>query len=143
MTTREYEPSPWEPIADHVQRYLDTDGADGAEWEGAQVVILTTTGRRSGKLRRTPLIRVRHGDSYLVVASMGGAPEHPRWYLNLVEHPEVTIQDRAEVHELRARTASPEEKAELWSVAVAQWPDYESYQSSTDRDIPLVICEPR
>lgn len=103
MTTAEYEPSPWEPIAEHVQRYLDTGGEDGAEWEGAQTIILTTTGRKTGKLRRTPLIRV-HDDAsgdYLVIASLGGAPSHPVWYLNLQANPDVTIQDRAEVHELR------------------------------------------
>ena len=99
--------------------------------------------RKSGKLRRTPLIRVKDGDRYLVVASMGGAPQHPNWYLNLLDDPDVTIQDRAEVHELRARTASPEERAELWPVATAQWPDYDNYQAKTDREIPLVICEPR
>jgi deazaflavin-dependent oxidoreductase (nitroreductase family) len=143
MAEPSYAPSPWEPIADHVERYLATDGRDGAEWEGAEVIILTTVGRRSGKLRRTPLIRVRDGDRYLVVASMGGAPEHPRWYLNLTANPEVTIQDRDEVREMVARTASPEEKAELWPVAVAAWPDYDAYQASTERDIPLVICEPR
>lgn len=143
MTEPEYEPSPWEPIADHVERYLATDGEDGAEWEGAEVILLGTIGRRTGKLRRTPLIRVKDGDDYLVVASMGGAPTHPQWYLNLVDHPEVTVQDRAEVHELRARTATPEEKAEQWPVAVAQWPDYANYQAGTERDIPLVICEPR
>jgi deazaflavin-dependent oxidoreductase (nitroreductase family) len=139
----DYAPSPWDPVADHVQRYLDTDGDDGAEWEGAQVVILSTTGRTSGRLRRTPLIRITDGGNYLLVASMGGAPEHPKWYLNLVDHPEATIQDRAEVHEVRARTASPEEKARLWPLAVAQWPDYDAYQASTDRDIPVVVCEPR
>jgi deazaflavin-dependent oxidoreductase (nitroreductase family) len=137
----EYEPSPWEPIAEHVERYLATDGADGFEWNGAECIILTTRGRRSGKLRRTPLIRVADGDRYLVVASMGGAPQHPQWYLNLTADPHVTIQDRADVHELVARTASPEEKAALWPTAVAAWPDYENYQASTDRDIPLVICE--
>lgn len=139
----DYVPSPWDPVADHVQRYLDTDGEDGAEWEGAQVVILSTTGRMSGRLRRTPLIRITDGDNYLLVASMGGAPEHPKWYLNLVDHPEATIQDRAEVHEVRARTASSEEKARLWPLAVARWPDYDAYQASTDRDIPVVVCEPR
>ena len=139
----EYEPSPWEPIAEHVERYLATDGAEGAEWEGAPAIILTTTGAKSGKLRRTPLIRVVDGDNYLVVASMGGAPTSPNWYFNLVANPEVTIQDRAEVHELRARVASPEEKARLWSVATAVWPAYDDYQAGTERDIPLVICEPR
>ena len=79
-----YEPSPWQPIADHVDRYLATDGVDGFEWEGAQCVILTTVGRKTGSLRRTPLIRIRDGQRYLLVASMGGAPRHPNWYLNLV-----------------------------------------------------------
>lgn len=139
----DYQPSPWEPIADHVARYLATGGADGFEWEGAHVVILETTGARSGAVRRTPLIRVVDGDRYLVVASMGGAPEHPNWYRNLVAHPDVRIYDRDQVHDMRARTASAAEKASLWPVAVAQWPAYDEYQSSTERDIPLVICEPR
>ena len=141
MSPAGYEPSPWKPIADHVARYLATDGADGFEWEGAQCVILTTVGRRSGSLRRAPLIRVRDGERYLMVASMGGAPRHPEWYLNLVANPEVTIQDRADVHHLTARTASPAEKTELWPLAVSQWPDYDDYQARTDRDLPLVICE--
>ena len=143
MIDTEYEPSPWEPIAGHVERYLATNGEDGAIWENAPVIILTTTGRRSGKLRRTPLIRVKDGDDYLVVASMGGAPTHPVWYLNLVANPAVTIQDRAEVHELRARVADDEEKARRWSAATAVWPAYDDYQASTERNIPLVICEPR
>ncbi len=139
----DYEPSPWEPIADHVARYEATDGADGFEWEGAECIILTTTGAKSGQLRKTPLIRVRDGDDYLVVASMGGAPTHPNWYHNLVANPDIVIQDRAEIHELRARTASADEKLARWPAAVAAWPDYAKYQASTDRDIPLVICEPR
>ncbi len=110
---------------------------------GGPVIILTTTGAKSKKLRRTPLIRVKDGDNYLVIASMGGAPDHPHWYHNVVANPEVTVQDLGEVHELRARTATPEEKAALWPVANAVWPDYDKYQESTDRDIPLVICEPR
>ena len=143
MTDAVYEPSPWEPVADHVERYLATDGADGFEFNGAQCIILTTTGRKSGSLRRTPLIRVHDGRGYLVVASMGGAPSHQSWYLNLVADPNVTIQDRGEVHEMVARTADPDEKAELWPRAVAQWPDYEAYQKRTERDIPVVVCEPR
>jgi deazaflavin-dependent oxidoreductase (nitroreductase family) len=109
----------------------------------APCIILTTVGARSGKLRRTPLIRVRHGDNYLVVASMGGAPDHPQWFHNLVANPDVVINDLADVHHLRARVASPDEKAALWSEAAAVWPDYDAYQAGTDRDIPLVICEPR
>ena len=138
----DYEPSPWEPIADHVERYMDSDGADGAEWEGTQVILLGTIGRKTGKLRRTPLIRVADGDDYLVVASMGGADVHPNWYLNLVDNPEVTIQDHAVVHKMIARTASTEEKAARWAAAVKMWPDYESYEAATERDIPLVICSP-
>ena len=138
-----YEPSPWGLIAGHVDRYLATDGVDGFEWEGAQCVILTTVGRRTGSLRRTPLIRIRDGERYLLVASMGGAPRHPSWYLNLVANPKATIQDRGERHEMLARTATPGEKAELWPIAVSQWPDYDDYQARTDRDLPLVICEQR
>jgi len=138
-----YEPSPWEPIADHVSRYLETDGEDGGVWEGAPCIILSTTGAKTGKTRRTPLIRVADGEDYLVIASMGGAPDHPSWYHNMVANPEVTIQDMAEVHQLTARVASPEEKAERWPAATAVWPDYDAYQAATERDIPLMICEPR
>jgi deazaflavin-dependent oxidoreductase (nitroreductase family) len=143
MSDDNYEPSPNEFIAGHVEQYLNTNGEQGYEMNGAGVIVLTTTGRRTGKVRRTPLIRVPHEDGYLVVASLGGAPEHPVWYLNLLAEPDITIQDRAEVHELRARTATPAEKAALWPIAVEQWPDYANYQASTDRDIPVVICKPR
>jgi len=139
----EYEPSPWEPIADHVERYIATNGEDGFIWEGGEVIILTTTGAKSGKERRTPLIRVTDGERYFVVASMGGAPQNPQWFHNMVANPEVTIQDRADVMQLTARVASPEEKAKFWPIAVAAWPDYDKYQESTERDIPLMICESR
>jgi deazaflavin-dependent oxidoreductase (nitroreductase family) len=139
----EYEPSPWEPIADHVERYIATNGEDGFIWEGGEVIILTTTGAKSGKERRTPLIRVADGERYFVVASMGGAPQNPQWFHNMVANPEVTIQDRADVMQLTARVASPEEKAKFWPIAVAAWPDYDKYQESTERDIPLMICESR
>ena len=143
MSEPEYAPSPWEFVANHVERYLASDGEDGYEMEGAPCVILTTIGRRTGKVRRTPLIRVHDGDNYLVLASLGGAPQHPVWYLNLLADPEVTLQDRGVVHELVAHTASPEEKAGLWPVAVAAWPSYDDYQAKTERDIPLVVLEPR
>lgn len=137
----QYRPSSWKLVADHVDRYLATGGADGFEWEGTECIILTTVGRRTGCLRRTPLIRIVDGERYLLVASMGGAPSHPGWYLNLVADPSVTIQDRDRVHELTARTATAAEKAELWPLAAARWPDYDDYQTRTDRDIPLVICQ--
>ena len=139
----EYEPSPWEPIADHVERYIATNGEDGFMWEGGEIIILTTTGAKSGKERRTPLIRVTDGERYFVVASMGGAPQNPQWFHNMVANPEVTIQDRADVHQMAARVASPEEKAKYWPIAIAAWPDYDKYQQSTERDIPLMICEER
>jgi deazaflavin-dependent oxidoreductase (nitroreductase family) len=137
----EYAPSPWEPIADHVDRYIATNGEDGFTWEGGEIIILTTTGAKSGKERRTPLIRVTDGERYFVVASMGGAPQNPQWFHNIVANPDVTIRDRADVHELRARVADADEKARYWPLAVAAWPDYDKYDAATDRDIPLVICE--
>ncbi len=137
----EYIPSTYDIAADHVERYLATDGADGYEFHGATCVILTTKGRRTGAIRRSPIVRVCDGGRYLAVASMGGAPKHPMWYLNLLANPEVTIQDKGEVHNLVARTATDVEKEELWPIAVAEWPDYENYQKRTERDIPLVICE--
>ena len=141
VEARQYRPSSWKLIADHVDRYLATGGADGFEWEGAECIILTTVGRRTGCLRRTPLIRIVVGVRYLLVASMGGAPRHPAWYLNLSANPAVTIQDRDQVREMTARTATAAEKAELWPLAVARWPDYGDYQARTDRDIPMVICQ--
>ena len=138
----EYEPSPWPPVADQVARYEATGGAEGGDLEGRPCVILTTRGRKSGKLRKSPLMRVEHGGTYVVVASMGGAPDHPVWYLNLLADPEVTLQDGAEVFDLRARTATAEEKAAWWPHCTAVWPAYDDYQAATDRDIPVVILEP-
>jgi deazaflavin-dependent oxidoreductase (nitroreductase family) len=138
----EYEPSPWEPIATQVEKYLATGGEEGGEMEGAPCVILETVGRRSGKLRRTPLIRVHDGD-YLVVASMGGADQHPQWYPNLAADPAVAVYDGPERRLVQARTADPEEKARRWPAATAVWPPYDDYQASTERDIPLVVLERR
>jgi deazaflavin-dependent oxidoreductase (nitroreductase family) len=139
----EYEPSPWGMVADQVRRYEESGGTEGTLMEGTPCVILTTRGRRTGKLRKTPLIRVEHEGTYAVVASMGGAPDHPVWYLNLLDHPDVTLQDGPTVLDLRARVAGPEEKAEWWPRATAVWPPYDQYQASTERDIPLVVLEPR
>ncbi len=126
---------------EHVRRYLETDGAEGHEWQGTTVLILTTTGRRSGEERSTPLIYGKHGEDHLVVASKGGAEDHPAWYLNLREHPEVTVQVRGDRFKARARTANPEEKPELWAIMTGQWPAYDKYQQKTDRDIPVVVLE--
>jgi F420H(2)-dependent quinone reductase len=138
----EYEPSPWPPVAEQVERYESSGGTEGTELEGAPCVILWTRGRHSGKIRKTPLMRVRDGDRYAVIASLGGAPDHPVWYLNLVADSRVTLQDGPEVRDYVARTASPEEKAEWWPKATAVWPDYDKYQESTSRDIPVVILDP-
>jgi deazaflavin-dependent oxidoreductase (nitroreductase family) len=126
---------------EHVDRYLATDGVEGHDWNGTQALILWTTGRRSGEQRTTPLIYGRHGNDYLLVASKGGSPENPDWYLNLEANPDVEIQVKGDRMRARARTATAEEKPELWSIMTKEWPDYDNYQTKTDRRIPVVILE--
>ena len=126
---------------EHVERYRETDGEEGHDWNGTSVLILTTKGRRSGEPRSTPLIYGAHGDEYVVVASKGGAPEHPAWYLNLAADPEVELQVRGDRFKARARTATAEEKPELWSTMTASWPAYDEYQTKTEREIPVVVLE--
>ncbi|HEY2596682.1 MAG TPA: nitroreductase family deazaflavin-dependent oxidoreductase [Chloroflexota bacterium] len=127
---------------DHVDRYVATDGAEGHDWRnGVPVLILTTTGRRTGRQRSTPLIYGRDGDAYLVVASQGGAPTHPAWYRNLQDNPEVAVQVRADRFAARARTAHADEKARLWKTMTTVWPAYDDYQAKTDRPIPVVVLE--
>ena len=138
----EYEPSPWEPIATQVEQYESTGGREGGELEGAPCVILTTRGRRTGKLRKTPLMRVERDGRYAVVASMGGAPDHPVWYHNLVADPLVTLQDGEQVRDYHAKVVEGAEKADWWKVATSVWPSYDDYQAATDRQIPLVVLEP-
>jgi deazaflavin-dependent oxidoreductase (nitroreductase family) len=127
---------------EHVDRYVETDGEEGHEWEGTQTLLLTTTGRRSGEPRIQPLIYGKSGDNYLVVASKGGAPQHPAWYLNLEANPEVEVQVKGEKFRAHARTATPDEKPRLWPIMTREWPSYDEYQQKTDRDIPIVILEP-
>jgi deazaflavin-dependent oxidoreductase (nitroreductase family) len=126
---------------EHVKRYQETNGAEGHDWQGATVLILTTTGRRSGEPRSTPLIYGRDGDHYVVVASKGGADEQPGWYLNLVAQPEVQVQVLGDRFPARGRTATAGEKPRLWRAAVERWPAYADYQRNTDRDIPVVVLE--
>jgi deazaflavin-dependent oxidoreductase (nitroreductase family) len=126
---------------EHVRRYLRTDGAEGHDWQGTTVLILTTTGRRSGEPRSTPLIYGKRAEDHVVVASKGGAEEHPAWYLNLSEAPEVTVQVREDRFKARARTATAEEKPELWTMMAERWPAYDEYQLKTHRDIPVVVLE--
>ncbi|GAA4191584.1 nitroreductase family deazaflavin-dependent oxidoreductase [Streptosporangium oxazolinicum] len=127
---------------EHVARYRATDGAEGHEWQGTTALLLTTTGRRSGEPRTTPLIYQRHGDDLLVVASKGGSDEPPLWYLNLQENPEVEVQVLGDRFRARARTATPEEKPELWSIMTAAWPAYDEYTQKTSREIPVIVLEP-
>ena len=139
----EYEPSPWEPIADQVADYERTDGVEGGDFMGGPCIILTSKGAKSGKLRRTPLIRVTDGTSYVVIGSMGGAPDHPQWVYNLRAESDARLQDRANVQDYAAREVDGDEKAKWWALATSVWPDYDVYQQSTERVIPLFVLEPR
>jgi deazaflavin-dependent oxidoreductase (nitroreductase family) len=127
---------------EHVERYRETGGEVGHIWKrGAKVLLLTTTGRKTGKPTTTPLIYAQAGDALVVVASKGGSPENPGWYRNLVKQPTVEVQMKDEIFTCRARTAEGEEREGLWRLAAEQWPDYDAYQTRTDREIPVVVLE--
>jgi deazaflavin-dependent oxidoreductase (nitroreductase family) len=130
-------PSGW--VAQHIRDYVETDGQKGHMWRGTPTLLLTTIGRKSGKRRRTALIYGQDGNNYVVVASRGGNPNHPAWYLNLVENPEVEVQVGADKFSALAHTAIGEEKARLWDLMVSIYPSYDNYQAKTDRDIPVVV----
>jgi deazaflavin-dependent oxidoreductase (nitroreductase family) len=127
---------------EHVQRYRETGGAEGHDWNNTTVLLLTTKGRRTGQPYTTPLIYQRHGDDFVVVASKGGDPEDPQWYKNLLADPEVEVQVMGDRFRARARTAADAEKPEVWGLMAATWPAYDEYQTKTDRPIPVVILEP-
>jgi proline iminopeptidase len=127
---------------EHVRRYRETGGAVGHIWrEGSTILLLTTTGRKTGERRTIPLIYAEDGDRYVIVASKGGAPEHPGWYQNLEKTPEVELQVKDEVFRARARTVTGEERARLWRKANEVWPHYDEYASWTKREIPVVVLE--
>jgi proline iminopeptidase len=127
---------------EHVRRYRETGGEVGHKWKkGSKILLLTTKGRKTGEPRTTPLIYENADDKYVIVASKGGAPEHPGWYRNLSKNPEVELQVKDEVFPARARTAEGEEREQLWKLAAQQWPDYDAYQTRTDREIPVVVLE--
>jgi deazaflavin-dependent oxidoreductase (nitroreductase family) len=126
---------------EHVDRYRATDGEEGHDWQTTQTLLLTTKGNKSGELRTTPLIYAKQGDVYTVVASKGGADTPPAWYLNLSADPEVEVQVKGDRFKARARTANAEEKPGFWQTMVSEWPDYDSYQQQTDREIPVVVLE--
>jgi deazaflavin-dependent oxidoreductase (nitroreductase family) len=127
---------------EHVDRYLATDGEEGHEWQGTTCLLLTTTGRKSGEQRTTPLIYQRSGNDYLVVASKGGAPSPPDWFFNLDANPDVTVQVLADRFPARARVARAEEKPQMWQIMTKAWPAYDDYQAKTEREIPVVVLEP-
>jgi deazaflavin-dependent oxidoreductase (nitroreductase family) len=127
---------------EHVRRYEETNGEVGHDWEqGAPILILTTKGRKTGEDRKFALIYQERKGDYVIVASKGGAPAHPGWYLNLQASPEVQVQVKADKFTARARTAEDAERAELWPKMAAVWPDYDEYQKKTDREIPVVVLE--
>jgi deazaflavin-dependent oxidoreductase (nitroreductase family) len=127
---------------EHVRKYQETGGEVGYLWNGAPTLLLTTTGRKSGLSRTTPLIFGRHGEDYLVVASQGGAPTHPGWYHNIVATPAVTQQVGPNVFEATAQVATPDERPLLWSIVNEGWPNYDVYQTRTERVIPVVVLTP-
>jgi len=128
---------------EHVRVYRETGGERGYHWRGTTILLLTTTGRVSGEPRVAPLIFRPDGDRSVVVASKGGAPEHPGWYLNLEAHPEAEVQVKAEVIPVRMTVAEGAERERLWGLMTEVWPDYDAYQTRTERQIPVVVLEPR
>lgn len=128
---------------EHVRRYEETDGEVGYLWNGATILVLTTTGRKSGEPRKFALIYDSRGDDLVVVASKGGAPDHPGWYENLRAHPDASVQVRGERFAVRARTAEGAERDELWRLMNRSWPNYDTYATRTDREIPVVVLERR
>jgi F420H(2)-dependent quinone reductase len=139
--TGEYVASPRSHAAKQVELYESSGGTRGTTMMGKPVVILTTVGAKTGKVRKIPLMRVEHDGVYAVVASLGGAPKHPVWYHNVVANPRVELQDGPEKHEYVAREVTGAEKALWWDRAVAAWPDYARYQTRTDREIPVFVLE--
>jgi deazaflavin-dependent oxidoreductase (nitroreductase family) len=128
---------------EHVRVYRETDGERGYHWRGTTILLLTTKGRKSGEDRTFPLIFRSDGDRFVVVASKGGAPDHPSWYKNLEAHPDAQVQVKGEVVPVRASTANGDERARLWQLMTENWPDYDEYQKKTDREIPVVVLERR
>lgn len=133
-------PTGW--VSRHIRAYVESNGKRGHRWNGVDTLLLTTTGRSTGKLRRTALIYGRDGDRFIVVGSKGGAADHPQWYLNLVAEPNVEIQVGPDRFAATARTATPDEKPELWRTMARIWPEYDRYQTRTTRPIPVVVIEP-
>lgn len=140
--TGDYEPSTSDWARENAELYMASGGTDGTELKGKPVILLTTIGAKTGKLRKTPLMRVEHNGEYAVVASLGGAPKNPVWFYNIVTHPRVELQDGPDTGDYDAREVFGEEKATWWWRAVEVWPDYADYQQKTDREIPVFVLTP-
>lgn len=138
----DYEPSTSDWAREQAEKYMESGGTDATELNGRPVILLTTVGAKSGKLRKTPLMRVEHQGEYAVVASLGGAPKHPVWYFNIKTNPRVELQDETVTKEYDAREVFGEEKAQWWERAVEAFPDYADYQKKTDREIPVFVLTP-
>ena len=140
--TGEYAPSPSKWVREQVDLYESSGGTEGTTMREMPVVVVTSLGARSGKIRKTPLMRVEHDGRYALVASQGGAPDNPTWYYNLVNHPQVEIQDGPVRQDMTVRILDGEEKAVWWQRCVAAFPDYADYHEKTDRQIPVFVAEP-
>ncbi len=140
--TGEYEPSTSDWARENAEKYMESGGTEGTELKGRPVILLTTVGAKSGKIRKTPLMRVEHGGEYAVVASLGGAPKHPVWYFNIKNNPRVELQDGTVTKDYDSREVFGDEKAVWWERAVETWPDYAEYQTKTDRQIPVFVLTP-
>jgi deazaflavin-dependent oxidoreductase (nitroreductase family) len=138
----EYAPSPWDWSREQAEKYAESGGADAADMKGMPIILLTTVGAKTGKLRKTPLMRVEHDGEYACVASLGGAPKNPVWYYNIAKNPRVELQDGSVTQDYDAREVFGDEKAVWWERAVEAYPDYADYQTKTDRQIPLFVLTP-
>jgi deazaflavin-dependent oxidoreductase (nitroreductase family) len=138
----DYEASPWDWVRKDADRIIESGSTEGSEMKGKPIILLTTIGAKTGKVRKTPLMRVEHDGEYAVVASLGGAPKNPVWYYNIKAHPRVELQDGPVTKEYEAREVSGDEKAAWWERAVEAWPDYGEYQTKTDRQIPVFVLTP-
>ena len=138
----EYEASPWDWVRKDADRIIETGSTAGSEMKGKPIILLTTIGAKTGKVRKTPLMRVEHDGQYAVVASLGGAPKNPVWYYNIQAHPRVELQDGDVTKDYEAREVFGDEKAIWWERAVEAWPDYAEYQTKTDRQIPVFVLTP-
>jgi deazaflavin-dependent oxidoreductase (nitroreductase family) len=141
--TGEYEPSSTDWARKQAEQFERTAGAEANTLRGRPIIVLTSVGAKSGKIRKTPLMRVEHDGEYAVVASLGGAPKHPVWYYNLKANPHVELQDGAVKRDYTAREVTGEEKELWWKRATATWPDYDEYQTKTSREIPIFVLSPR